>query len=326
MIELPLLKIYPGRYVVLVCFLLFSLPLFSQKPVNDKPLTREIGIAVDNDYPFMTDQYYTAGQDFYYRFLTSSKIPFFPKSDSTKTIVGFHYGNKVFNPKNLDTQDPYLMDRPYCGWNFISAEIQQFKNKNSGNFYSLQVGVVGKESGMGELQQWWHQAIQLYAVEGWDSQISNEVVVNLNYIHAHAVTLGKDAEIVSSTGAWLGTGSNKISQEFTLRLLKFNPLRESSFLSARLTQARNTRNREFFFFGSAAVDYVISNIFIQGSLFNDNPSPFTTSINPWFMNTKIGIQYSSNRISCSAAIVHLSKETEWVSEHNYASASIAYRY
>ncbi len=99
------------------------------------------------------------------------------------------------------------MDRPYCGWNFISADLLNFRKKNAGNFFMLQVGLVGKQSGMGQLQQWLHQKIGLYSIYGWDSQIRNEVVVNTNFIHTHGFQLEKKIELVSSTGAWLGTGS-----------------------------------------------------------------------------------------------------------------------
>ena len=317
--------ILKNKYVVLLSLCVtISFTIQSQNPA-DKLMTHEIGINVDNDQPFETDQYYTAGQDFYYRWLTNTKFPFVKKTDSTKTIFTFHYGNKVFNPFNLDTKDTRYMDRPYCGWNFIGAELQNFNRKNSGNFLGVQIGLVGPASGMGALQVWWHETIKLYPVEGWDSQIVNEVVVNLNYNHAHAFTLGKGAEIVSSSGAWLGTGSNKLTQEFTLRLFKFNPLSESSFLSSRLSKGKNPE-REFFFFAALGGDLVFSNIFIQGSLFAGNPSPFTTSVNPWYFTTKAGIQYSSKRISASFSIVHLTKETEWVNVHDYASISMAFRY
>ncbi|MEJ0055257.1 MAG: lipid A-modifier LpxR family protein [Bacteroidota bacterium] len=128
-------------------------------------------------------------------------------NDSSKTVLSFRYGNKVFTPKNIDTNDPKEMDRPYCGWNFISADLLNFRKKNAGNFFMLQVGLVGKQSGMGQLQQWLHQKIGLYSIYGWDSQIRNEVVVNTNFIHTHGFQLEKKIELVSSTGAWLGTGS-----------------------------------------------------------------------------------------------------------------------
>ena len=313
------------KSVAILALLLSCSQAFAQTSLSRWP-TKELAITVDNDYPYMTDQYYTAGQDLYYRFLLNSRIPFLPANDSSKTIFSLHYGNKVFTPQNVDTRDIHFMDRPYCGWNFVNLELQHFKKKNSANFFALQVGVVGSESGMGQLQQWWHEAIKLYSIEGWSSQIPNEVVINTNFSHTHGFALYKHAELVSSSGFVLGTGSNRLSQELTLRLFRFNPLSESSFMNARLSKAPKRNRSEFFLFASFGGDYVMSNIFIEGSLFKNNPSPFTTSINPWLFTQKIGVQYSSARISIGLAMIHLSKETNLVSTHDYASANVAYRF
>jgi hypothetical protein len=314
------------KSIIALIFTMLSISALAQSAMSPWP-RREIAIGVDNDYPLATDQYYTAGQEFSYRFLLNKRIPLFRNNDSIKSIFSLHYGNKIFNPKNLDTRDTRYMDRPYCGWNFVSAELRNFRRKNTSNFIALQAGLVGAESGMGQLQLWLHKTIHLYSVEGWASQIRNEVVINVNVNHTHGFELGKRAELVSSSGAWAGTGSNKITQEFTLRLFRFNPLNQSAFMNATLSGRETRRNRsEFFMFASLGGEFVLSNIFIQGSLFRNNPSPFTTSINPLFFSQKLGVQYSTNRISFALMIVHLTKETSFVSFHNYVSGSLAYRF
>ncbi len=311
--------------IVLAFFCIINLAASAQ-PLAVKWPTKEFALTVDNDYPYMTDQYYTAGQDLSYRFLLNSKIPFLPSSDSSKAIFSLHHGNKVFTPKNVDTPDVRYMDRPYCGWNFISAELLHFNQKDAGNLLALQVGVVGTDSGMGQVQQWWHKAIKLYSIEGWNSQISNEVVVNASFNHTHGFKLIKGIEFVSASGAVVGTGSNRLSQEFTFRLFRFNALSQSSFMNASLSNGSLKNRSELFLYASFGGDYVMSNIFIEGSLFKSNPSTFTTSINPWIFTQKIGVQYSNRKISFGLAMIHLSKETELVSTHNYASASLSYRF
>ena len=315
------------RLLLIILFSITWISVRSQTNADSKVYTRELGLTVDNDYPYETDQYYTAGHDLYYRFGLHPKNRLFGSQDSAKSIFSFHYGNKIFNPKNLDTDDIRLMDRPYCGWNFVGAELRNFKRKNSSNFFGLQVGLVGPASGMEQLQLGVHQAIHLYTAQGWDTQISNEVVVNTHFNHMHGFQLAKQTEIVSSTGVSAGTGTNKISQELTLRFLRFNPLHQSTFLNANLSSEKPGGSKpEFFFFASIGGDYVLSNIFIQGSLFNNNPSQFTTAINPWFFTEKFGAQYANRQISVDLTLVHLSKETPLVSTHNYARISVAYRF
>ena len=250
--------------IVLTILYIFCIEVTAQTSTARWP-SKELALTVDNDYPYMTDQYYTAGQDLSYRFLLNSRIPLLPNSDSSKTIFSLHYGNKVFTPENVDTQDIHDMDRPYCGWNFISAELLHFKQSNAGNFFALQVGVVGTDSGMGQLQQWLHKTIKLYSIEGWNSQISNEVVVNTSFNHTHGFKLIKGVEFVSASGAVVGTGSNRLSQEFTMRLFRFNPLSQSSFMNASLSNGPSKNKSELFLFASFGGDYVLSNIFIEGS-------------------------------------------------------------
>jgi len=180
-------------------------------------------------------------------------------------------------------------------------------------------------SGIGQLQEWWHKVLNQYPVQGWDTQISNEVVVNLNYNHTHEFSLAKKIAIVSSTGAWIGTGSNRITQEITLRLFSFNPLAQSAFMNANVSRVKRTKP-ECFVFASLEGDYVLSNIFIEGSLFRSNPSSYETTINPWLFSRKIGIQYSKNRSTLALSFVHLGKETDFVSTHDYTTLVISRRF
>jgi lipid A 3-O-deacylase len=283
--------------------------------------THELGLVVDNDYPYMTDQYYTAGQDLYYRFLLKSR-----NGQPPRSVLSLHYGNKIFTPKNVDTDDPKMMDRPYCGWNFISGELRTLPKANVSNLFALQVGIVGRESGMGQLQQWLHQAINLYGIEGWGYQIANETVVNANFSHTRSFTITEHAELVSSSSVWAGTGNNRLSQELTVRLFNFNPITTSSFLNANIASHSTARKHELFLFATLGGDYIFSNIFFEGSLFKNNPSPRTTSINPWLFSQKLGIQYAGNKFSLGISIVHVGRENNLVTPENYASGNVAYRF
>lgn len=313
-------------YLVGTVLMIFfnSIYTTAQSITPAKAFANEVLLTTDNDILFITDQYYTAGENLNYHYQTKKKIPLFHNNDSSKTIVSFEYGIKVFNPKNLETTVTQYMDRPYCGWNYIGANVLNFRNKNSGNLFSVQFGLVGEISGIGNFQKWWHKSLGLYTLQGWDSQIRDEAVINLNYNHTHGFPIGKGIELVSSSGAWIGTGSNKISQELTLRLFQFNPLGESSWMNAAISRNKPPK-QECFVYVSFEEDYIFSNIFIEGSLFN-NSSPFVTTINPWLLTRKIGIQYSENRVTLGIAFVHLAKETEFVSTHDYATIVISRRF
>ena len=56
------------------------------------------------------------------------------------------------------------------------------------------------------------------------------------------------------------TGTNKISQEITVRLFRFNSLSQSSYMNARLSNGTNQNKPELFFYASLGGGYVLSNI------------------------------------------------------------------
>jgi lipid A 3-O-deacylase len=308
--------------LVKVLVLILSFFLLHLTALSQSPRTHEVALVVDNDYPFMTDQYYTAGQDLYFRFLLKAR----KDSLRPRSVLSLHYGNKIFTPKNVDTSDPHEMDRPYCGWSFISVELRTFRNKNVSNLFALQVGMVGSETGMGQLQQWLHQVINLYGIEGWSYQIRNETVVNANFNHIRGIPLGRKAEIISSSNVWAGTGNNRLSEEVTLRLFKFNSLGESSFVGANIARRPANGNHELYMFASLGADYIFSNIFLEGSLSTSNPSPRTTTINPWLFSQKLGVQYAGNKFSIGISLVHLGRENKMVTPENYASGNLAFRF
>lgn len=298
--------------------------LFAQ---NASPVFKqELEAVVDNDYFFFEDYYYTAGLDIYYRRLARPRS-FIHRlaGDSAKVIVQYHYGIKIFNPFNIETPDVDELDRPYAGWNFGSAAFTSFRKPSRGNRFELETGIVGPSSGMENLQLWIHKITTYDPPLGWEHQIRNEWVVNGSVTHFEGLRVARGAEVVSQTFIQAGTGSNKISQDVTFRFLKFNTLNNSAYTQSRLGGGP-LDEKEFFLFFGAGFDYVVSSIFIEGSLFKNNQSEFTVQAVPWVWRREAGIMYSTRRVSWSATYYHLSKEVPLGTVHDYASLRAAVRF
>jgi lipid A 3-O-deacylase len=305
--------------------------LFGQSESRHDGFTREIELVAENDIFFYEDYYYTAGQDISYRRLVRPSSWLFKsftgkKKDSAKVIVQYHGGIKIFNPFDIDAATPAGMDRPYAGWTSGSAAVSTFRSPHAGNHYELETGVVGEISGMERLQLWVHKITNYDPPSGWPYQIHNEWVVNTYYSHMHEWVLSKGADIVSQSLVQAGTGGNKFSQDVTLRLIHFNPINNSAFTQSRLTwnSSGNQKNEIFLFVGGGA-DVVATNIFIEGSLFKNNPSPFTVQAIPVVFRRTIGLMFSSRRISLSATIYHLWREVPNGRVHDYASLRLGVR-
>ncbi len=297
----------------------------ASQPQDKRLLVHEISGNLDNDFLLVIDRYYTAGQDLTYRRVLNGKR-FFNYSDSTKTLFYFRYGNKMFTPTHIQYRDIRYMDRPYCGWSFINSGFTRFNTSRSAMQLELEVGVVGRMSGMEKLQKWWHQLIGFGLPRGWDSQIRNEVVINLNYQYLKGYHLDEGMDLISSTAIFAGTGNNKLSQEITIRMGELNPLAQSTFFNGRLGSTGWKRERESFAFFGLEFDYVLTNIFIEGSLFKSNPSPFTAPALPFVFKKKFGLMHADARNSYTLSFVFLSKELEMAKSHGYAVMAYAYRF
>jgi lipid A 3-O-deacylase len=297
--------------------------------------SREISMSVDNDIIFFVDFYYTAGQDIIYRRLVNPHAALYRRfrpaaADSSKVILQYHTGYKIFTPRNIDFSSTKTMDRPYAGWTFGSVGISNFPSPNISNRYEAELGVVGKASGMGQLQTWVHKVTDFEEPAGWSSQIRDEVVINFYYTRYYEQKIISDIGLVAQSAAQIGTGGNRLSEDIILRLLEFNPINNSVFTQSRVnweTRAEGRqRKQEIFIFVDYGFDYVASNIFIEGSLFNGNRSPFTVAAQPWVFRRNVGLMYSNHSVSWSLTLFHLTKEVKTGTEHDYGSLALAVRF
>jgi len=318
------------KILTLTIILTSGTTLFCQNREN--VLSRSFSFAMDNDIYFVTDYYYTAGAKINYRRLVSENTKLFKlltlnQSDSSRLIIDYNFGSKIFNPRSIRFNDSKTTDRPYAGYSYAGFNLARFNSPTKGISASLELGVVGENTGLGQLQRWWHRQTHFLVPKGWDSQIANELIVNLNFRILRSVALARGVDLISQTGLNAGTGLNQLSQDFTIRFLRFNSISTSDFLSANLSWEKSDKlNKEFFLFAGLGLAYTFSNIFIEGSLFEFNTSPFTVNAVPVVVRSNMGLMYSRNRYSFSMTIHHLSKEVEKGISHTYGALAFGYRF
>ncbi len=290
----------------------------------------EISFTIDNDILFFLDRYYTAGHEFSYRRLLTSDHRLAQwldhKKQPSKVIVSYQLGNKIFTPKKVRFVNTINMDRPYAGYMYGDFSIQRLKGLATVSNFTTEVGLIGEMTGLGQLQAWWHERTGFQEPRGWDSQIANEVVINVSYQYQKSIPLGKEIDLVSSSEIVAGTGSNKLSQDISFRLIDFSPLTQSVFSNSLLGFEGSAISEEVFIFFGCGVDYIISNIFLEGSLFTDNPSPFTVEATPWVMRRNFGIMYARNHGAFSINFINIGKEMIGGLRHNYMSFAFSVRF
>jgi lipid A 3-O-deacylase len=297
---------------------------FSQSRLYSK----EFSVLTDNDVFFFRDYYYTAGQDLAYKKLVDSTSHLFKtlaKSDTSKILLTYKFGIKLFTPRGISQTEISQMDRPYAGYDYLSIGIKRFDLVDRGFSFSMDLGLVGESSRLGQVQSWWHKILKLRAPKGWALQIRDEVVFNFNYRYWKSWRLKTKFDVVSTSSINAGTASNKLSQDLTFRVLNFKTLKESNFSGSFLSK-NSRKSGEIFFFGGIGFDYVVSNIFIEGSLFCNDKSPFVVDALPIIFRQHIGLIYSTPKWTYSSTITHLSKEVAGGIDHVYGSLDIGFRF
>lgn len=285
----------------------------------------EFSIINENDVYLLngSDEYYSNGLIFNYRFLPNSK----DTSESTsKTIIDFELGHKFFTPDGIIFTQLEDLDRPYAGLLYLSASKAKFSTATSRLKYGAQLGITGKPS-LGEaLQTWYHRATGFKKPLGWDFQIKTALVINVFGEYNKQFKLIPDLlDVVTSSGATIGTGFVNAYQKLDLRIGGLKSLDVSPFFNAVIGRGSDKFIANNYFFVGYGLSYVAHDITASGSLFNDN-SPHTETVMPWLQNARIGWATSSNKATFKMTFHWLSKELRSTRDNTYISFMLSLRF
>jgi len=299
-------------------------------------MDRELSFSYDNDLYFGTDQYYTSGANIVYGRLLHQGSKWYDRfkskrSDSLKVIARLQYGHKIFTPSKIKNRFATQFDRPYAGWHYIKFHVQNFHGVNSSNLYRVELGLVGKQSGIGNFHVWWHEQFGFPTPKGWKYQISNEVILNLAYNRQMMWSPVRRIGFYSNTGVKVGNGMNMASQELVARYGKANRLINSAFANSRLDKIipkignKDPEEEEGFLFYGFEGRYMLSNIFIEGSLINQE-TLHTEDLETFVLVRKWGFMYSNYYTTFYFTVYKLSKEVVGAKKHRYVSLNLIFRF
>jgi hypothetical protein len=300
--------------------------------------SREISVTMDNDILFFEDYYYTAGMDVMYRQLLRPQSILFKlgnphrglNSDSAKVIFTTRAGAKIFTPFDILKTDPKDMDRAYAGWSYLDLELSNFPSPSASNSYQIEIGLTGPASGMEKVQKWMHHITGFDQPAGWKYQLPDELAVNLRYQRMQNIPLLKELDIVNTASVEAGTVSNRISEEITIRMGDFKTLDHSVFANSRLSWDNREqglkRPIEFFLLCGMGVHYVLSDMFIQGSLVTGTPSPIPATLRPWVTQARYGLMISTHSISFGLNFYHRGADIRNGASHDWVSGFLTVRF
>ncbi len=104
-------------------------------------------------------------------------VPFRSLKNSRRYNAGISLSQIIVTPANTQSSQAQYNDIPYAGYLALSIYLLEWNPKE---FFEsrLEIGVVGKESGAGLVQNAFHSIIGNDSAKGWDTQLGTTAIVN----------------------------------------------------------------------------------------------------------------------------------------------------
>jgi hypothetical protein len=291
--------------------------------------THEVGMVSDNDAYLMLaiDQYYTNGLMLDFRF-----VPRNFKENLYNRIIEFRIGQKIYNPFQGYVPWEERVDRPFAGYLFAEAGISRYYHDESMLKTVLQIGILGPSSHAEDVQRFYHRALNLYGIDGWQYQIRDAAGINLEIAYLKMIKsfFGRKLDVSLHSGFRAGTINDDISAGVLTRasIYKLQPVYNSSCTGSAISRNKDIRNdKELFIYFNPRLSYVLYDATVQGSMFSDT-SPITFGIKPVKLCLELGLSGYYKHLGAGYAVTFVTKDAKNNLEKNhiFASISFAYRY
>jgi len=189
-----------------------------------KPRKYQLIIRLDND-AFVSgrqDRYYSSGHYLtYYHYLGKGKS------------MNFGFGNQIFTPDLRQELEPEEIDRPFAGVSFLEFGFQKRKPDLVTGF-SLLGGVIGAKSGVGQFHNWYHDNFGFVRAKGWQHQIEDSFLFNLNIRATKSVIRSGSFEFLTDGMAAIGNLEQSLAIRPSIRIGTFEDLQFSQINESRV--------------------------------------------------------------------------------------------
>ncbi len=324
-------------FAVLIFFMLACPFLSKAESLPDDDLNT-FSIYVENDYFGGSDGGYTNGlkltwsspiKDQYpkdvwpHRWLYPlvKHIPFEKKPDKKRNIT-FAFGQNIYTPEDIESEDIVEDDRPYAGITYLSLGFHSRTERHMDTI-EVSIGLVGPSSYAEECQKAVHKVFDDIQPKGWDNQLNNEPVLEIVYeykkkIIQSGVGTGFGNDLILNTGGGLGNALIYYNIGLSYRIgwnmpndFGIFPIRPTSSFNGgfddkdpRYSQ-KNKFGVQLFF--STEGRAVLHNIFLDGNTFTNSHSVNKKPVVGDFM---VGLNLCQGRAQLSFAYVFRSREYE----------------
>lgn len=293
-----------------------------------------------------SDNGYTSGFRFSYTYAEDSIPSWAPAlTDWSKALqaelkksttnFGISLNQKIYTPEDTDQTEPIPDDRPYAAWLYLGFTAN-YKTETHSHSLELDLGVVGPPAMGEQVQNDFHDLIDVPRAQGWDNQLDTEPIIQLSYfqkvrfVDVLDKTTGRMFDVIPYAGASLGNALIAAHTGVIGRLgvnipNDFGPTRPSASDGDMIKDPRESKSDlswRAYVYGAARGNLIGHNIFIDGSIFHHSPH---VTRKPFVAETEFGYGIQYMNFSFIWRFVTVSPEFEERDNfHSFASLTLSY--
>ena len=276
---------------------------------SDSLRKSQVSVRLDNDafIPGRMDRYYSSG----------IKVDFYQYLSQGKSW-SITMGKEMYTPDLKKDRSLFPFERPFAGMIFLEPGIQWRKSRWFYEFSALG-GLLGPQSGIGNLHRWYHELAGFPKPEGWEEQLSNAVLGNI-FAEAKVYLVGNSlADITLAGKAGFGNWDQSIQVGSIFRLGNLLPLPISQLSGSRVGSSGKSAEQYFQlgFFGRQS----FWNGSVQGGDFKKD-SGFSASRSGWVCSGDLVLNFQ--HFGFSYGLIFQSKDA--VNAQNHVFGKIAFHW
>lgn len=324
--------------------MIIALLLFSPLSDADQPPLDFFSFTFENDSFFKDDGLYSNGLIVSWGYnelsrLDSETLPawiaylvqknYLTSEPDKSYSVTYRFAHLIQTAIDLSAQELVPEDAPYVGLLAWNGQLAAYDARGSDQL-SLTLGVVGPLSGGEILQSKVHQLIGSTAPQGWDNQISNELVFRLQAQRLWRIyddSLGSgEFDLLTGLNAGIGNLRSDIGAGIGLRWgkeLAENFSSASAFPVKEINSA-NSSPHGWYLFLNSALFYVANDIFMDGNTFEQSHS--VSLIHPQ-VGVSAGVMVNFHQWNFVYTLFQQSDQYQGQNERSrYGSITVLYNY
>lgn len=278
-----------------------------------------IGLISQNDAYFdsVIDRYYTAGQGILYsspegEYGLLDKIGFIKGNTSFSVALN----QSIYTPVDKFALAPKIGDHPYAGYLNLGFALHH-RTQNTLESIGVRLGVSGKYAYGKEAQNGIHSIMGLRLSNGWDTQVGDEIILNLSYELAYRYFLLEseyfDIDVIPSLELAFGNANTFAKLGGMLRM-GYNT--KTTFLPQGIAgenwgfSSGRVYGDGLGIYGFVGMygSYVGHNLFIEGNVFGKSPYPISTELEHFVGSVVGGFSIVSGIMSFTYQVIYTSKE------------------